>query len=58
MQQNKVAYKIEHVYIFNTYISIHLFILQNGSTIQYSSVLKTKLHESYLQCVTNFKHEY
>ena len=29
-----------------------------GSTIQYLSVLKTKIHESWLQCVTNFKHEY
>ena len=28
----------------------------DGSTIQYLSVLKTKVHEYWLQCVTNLKH--
>ena len=30
----------------------------NGSTIQYFNVLKTKIHEISMQCVTHFKHEY
>ena len=30
----------------------------DGFTMQYLSVLKTKIHESLLQCITHFKHEY
>ena len=30
----------------------------DGSTIQYLSGLKTNIHENWLHCVTNFKHEY
>ena len=30
----------------------------DGSTIQCLSVLKTKIHENWLQCVKHFKHKY
>ena len=30
----------------------------DGSTIQYLSSLKTKIYESWLQCVKHFKHKY
>ena len=55
------------IYIFEGYQQQPIAITQcfmgwtqssDGSTIQYLSVLKTKIHESWQQCVTNFKHEY